>query len=73
MHVMVDPLKELTVVDYGDAPIDFLSTECSMHAIRDFVRRAAEIKNSAGKHIMPIIIGGDHSLMYSDVAALVDI
>ena len=73
MHVMVDPLKELTVVDYGDAPIDFLSTERSMHAIRDFVRRAAEVKNSSGKNIMPIIIGGDHSLMYSDVAALVDI
>ena len=57
MHVMVDPLKELTVVDYGDAPIDFLSTERSMHAIRDFVRRAAEVKNRAGKNIMPIIIG----------------
>lgn len=25
MHVMIDPLKELTVVDYGDAPIDISS------------------------------------------------
>lgn len=41
------------------APIDFLSTERSMHAIRDFVRWAAEVKNSAGKNVMPVIIGGD--------------
>lgn len=73
MHVLVDPLKELTVVDYGDAPIDLMSTERSMHAIRKYVRSAVEVEYEPGKHVMPIIIGGDHSLMYSDVAALVDI
>ena len=73
MHVMVDPFKELTVVDYGDAPIDMMSTERSIHAIRNYVRQAAEIEYEPGKHVMPIIIGGDHSLMHPDVAALVDV
>lgn len=73
MHVMVDPFKELTVVDYGDAPIDILSTERSIHAIRQFVRQAVEVEYEPDKHVMPIIIGGDHSLMHPDVAALVDV
>jgi len=72
MHVLVDPLKELTVVDYGDAPIDIMSTERSIHAIRQFVRSAVEVEYAPGKHVIPIIIGGDHSLMHPDVAALVD-
>ncbi len=73
MHVMVDPLKVLTAVDYGDAPIDIMSTERSVHAIREFVRQAVEVEYAPGKHVMPIIIGGDHSLMYPDVAALTDV
>ncbi len=73
MHVMVDPFKELTMVDYGDAPIDIMSTERSVHAIRDYVRSAVEVEYAPGKHVMPIIIGGDHSLMYPDVAAMVDV
>jgi agmatinase len=73
MHVMVDPFRELTAVDYGDAPIDMMSTERSIHAIRTFVRQAVEVEYEPGKHVMPIIIGGDHSLMHPDVAALVDV
>ena len=73
MHVMVDPFNELTVVDYGDAPIDIMSTERSVHAIREFVREAVEVEYAPGKHVIPIIIGGDHSLMHPDVAALVDV
>ena len=73
MHAMLDPLKELVVCDYGDAPIDIMSTERSVHAIREYVRSAAEVEYAPGKHVIPIIIGGDHSLMYCDVAALVDV
>jgi agmatinase len=73
MHVLVDPFKELTVVDYGDAPIDIMSAERSVHAIREYVRGAAEVEYEPGEHVMPIIIGGDHSLMYPDVAGLVDV
>lgn len=73
MHTMVDPLQDLVVVDYGNAPIDIMSTERSMHAIRSFVRSAAEVQSEPGKNVIPFIVGGDHSLMYADVAALVDI
>jgi agmatinase len=73
MHVMIDPFQELTVVDFGDAPIDMMSTERSIHAIREYVRSAVEVEYAPGKHVIPIIIGGDHSLMHPDVAALVDV
>ncbi len=73
MHTMVNPFKELTIVDYGDAPVDPLSTERSVHAIRDMVREIASVKIKPGKHVIPIIVGGDHSLMYPDVAALADV
>ncbi|MGI9318203.1 MAG: agmatinase family protein [bacterium] len=73
MHTMTDPLEELVVADYGNAPIDIMSMERSVHAIRAFVRSAAEVKTKSGKNVIPFIIGGDHSLMYPDVAALTDI
>ena len=47
------------MVDYGDAPVDMLSTERSMPAIREFVRQTAAVTNKDGKHVIPIIIGGD--------------
>ena len=73
MQVMVDPFEQLVVADYGDAPIDIMSTERSIHAIREFVRSAVEVEYAPGKRVMPMIIGGDHSLMHPDVAALVDV
>jgi agmatinase len=73
MNVMIDPMQELVMADYGDAPTDLMSTERTMHAVRDFVRSAVEVEYAPGKHVMPIIIGGDHSLMYPDVAALTDV
>jgi agmatinase len=73
MLTLVNPFKEMTIVDYGDAPVDMLSTERSMHAIREFVRQVVEVKNKKGNNVIPIIIGGDHSLMYSDAAGLADV
>jgi len=73
LHTMVDPLQDLTVADFGNAPIDIMSTERSVHAIRSFVKSAAEVEINPGEHVIPIIVGGDHSLMYPDVAALTDI
>ncbi len=73
MHVMVDPLDDLVVADFGNAPVDLMSTERSMQPIREFVRSAAEVKLDNGENVIPIIVGGDHSLMYPDVAALTDI
>jgi len=73
MHTMTDPLEEMVVADYGNAPIDIMSMERSVHAIRSFVRGAAEVVTDSGEHVIPFIIGGDHSLMYPDVAALTDV
>ena len=73
MLTLVNPFKELTIVDYGDAPIDMLSTERSVHAIREFVSQIVSVKNRKGENVIPFIIGGDHSLMYPDVAALADV
>jgi len=73
MHTMVNPFKELTIVDYGDAPTDPLSTERTIHGVREFVRGVAGTMDKKGENVIPIIIGGDHSLMHPDVAALADV
>jgi len=66
MHTMVSEFNELVMVDYGDIAVDGLSTERSLEHIREVVREVA----STGT--IPFIIGGDHSLMYPDVAGVVD-
>ena len=67
MHTMVSAFNELTVVDYGDIGVDQLSVERSLDHIRSMVREVA----AAGS--IPMIVGGDHSLMYPDVAGVVDV
>jgi len=67
MHVMVSPFNELNVVDYGDIAIDQMSTERSIDHIREMVREIA------ATGAIPMIVGGDHSLMYPDVAGVVDV
>lgn len=66
MHTMVSSMNELTIVDYGDINVDPLSTERSLGHIREVVHEVA----STGA--IPFIVGGDHSLMYPDVAGVVD-
>ena len=62
----IDFMQILKVVDYGDAAIDPLSFERSVLSIHRLVKEIAD----AGA--LPVIIGGDHSLMYPDVVALTD-
>lgn len=73
METMINPFEDLVMCDYGDAPVDPWSTERSVHAIRDFVKEVVEVQNEEGDNIIPVIVGGDHSLMYPNVAALVDV
>jgi len=63
----VDFTKVLTCVDYGDAPIDILSGERSALPVHKMVKEIAE----AGA--IPVIVGGDHSLMYPDLVAVTDV
>jgi len=66
-YVQIDASKVLTVVDYGDVAVDNDSTERSMRHVRDIVREIAETG------AVPMIVGGDHSLEYPNVAALADV
>ena len=73
METMINPLKEIVAVDYGDAPNDHLSTERTMEPIREIVREAMEVKNSRGNNVIPFVIGGDHSISYPSIAAAADV
>ncbi len=67
METMISWKEELKAVDYGNAPIDNLSVERSMPPIRRMVREIAETG------AIPIIIGGDHSIEFANVAGLADV
>ena len=66
-YVQIDASEVLTVVDYGDVAVDNDSTERSMQHVRDIVREIAETG------AIPMVVGGDHSLEYPNVAALADV
>lgn len=66
-HVRVRPFEVLNVVDYGDAAVDPLSTENSMEPIRALVREVAQVG------VVPIVLGGDHSILWPDAAAIADV
>ncbi len=59
----VDWTQTIKAVDYGDAPIDILSQERSVLPVYEM---AVEIMEAGA---IPFTVGGDHSLMYPDVAA----
>jgi agmatinase len=67
MYTMVNPSAELNIVDYGDIAVDNMSTERTMGHVREMV---AEIARAGA---IPFIVGGDHSLEYSDLAGLADV
>ena len=67
VHVNVNPFEELTVVDYGDGPVEPFSSDRTVPAMRRFVREVVD----AGA--IPIVVGGDHSLMWPDAAAMQDV
>jgi agmatinase len=63
----VKPFEVLTVVDYGDAAVDPFSIEASMAPIRELVREVAETG------AIPFVLGGDHSILWPDAAAVADV
>jgi formimidoylglutamase len=67
MYSMIDPGRAMRIADYGDIAIDNLSTERSVDHVREVVREIA--KTGA----IPIVVGGDHSLEYPNVAAMADV
>jgi agmatinase len=63
LDVGVDPLEELRVIDYGDAPITPADPTASHAAIEATVGEIVD----AG--VMPLILGGDHSIAEPDMRA----
>jgi agmatinase len=63
----IDFTQILKLADYGDAAVDMLSPEGSVISVHQLVKEIAD----AGT--IPMIIGGDHSLMYPDVVAVTDV
>jgi len=66
-ETQVDPFTDLVMVDYGDIPVDVMSIERSLGSIRETVREVAE----AGA--IPIMVGGNHSIMYPHVLGVTDV
>jgi agmatinase len=66
MDVGVDPFAALKVVDYGDAEVIPADKEGSHAAIRKTVGEIC----AAG--VIPIVLGGDHSIAHPDVGAVAD-
>jgi arginase len=64
---MIAPGEVLNIVDYGNAAVDQNSTERSVQEVRRMVREIAQTG------AIPVIIGGDHSLEYPNVAAMADV
>ena len=64
LDLEVAPLEQLIVVDYGDAVCSPGLAEESHAAIRDRVASVAE------RDIMPLVIGGDHSITFPSASAV---
>ena len=62
----LDPLVELTVVDYGDLSVNRMAAELSVEHVRMM------IGDMVGAGVVPMIVGGDHAVMYPTVAAMAD-
>ncbi len=64
MDLGVDPFEVLKVVDYGDADIVPADKERSHQAIR------AKVGEVARAGVVPVVLGGDHSIAHPDVGAV---
>ncbi|OHT21843.1 agmatinase family protein [Edaphosphingomonas haloaromaticamans] len=67
MYTMTSPRAVLNMVDYGDVAVDNMSTERSMGHVRE------QVASIAKTGAIPFIVGGDHSLAYSDIAGVTDV
>ncbi len=63
---LVKPLEALSVVDYGDFAIDWLSTERTVGHVADMVAE------TAGTGAIPMLVGGDTSMLYPGVKGVAE-
>jgi agmatinase len=67
LEARIDWSESLRVVDYGDAPVVPLDADASHRAIR------ATVEEVARAGVIPIILGGDHSITEPNVRACADV
>ena len=58
---LIKPLEALSVVDYGNFAVDWISTERSIGHVTDMVAE------TAGTGAIPMLVGGDTSMLYPGV------
>lgn len=66
IYAGIDPALELSIADYGNIWVDYMSVELSVNHVREQVGQIV----AAGA--VPFIVGGDHSVMFPTVAAMAD-
>ena len=64
INLGVDPFAELRIVDHGDASVVPGDAYASHKAIN------AAVQNIVDAGAVPIVLGGDHSIAYPDIAAV---
>jgi agmatinase len=63
----IDPGLVLSIADYGDLTPDYMAPDRGLDHIRAMIAEMASVG------VVPFIVGGDHTIMFPDVAAMVDI
>lgn len=63
-EILLDPFKELKVVDYGDINVDPFSVETSI------VHAAEIVEEVAATGTVPIMVGGDHASLYPNIVGI---
>jgi len=61
---LIEPHEILSVVDYGDFSVDWLSTELTVDHVTDMVAETAETG------AIPMLVGGDTSMLYPGVKGI---
>jgi agmatinase len=64
LALRVDPLRDLRVVDVGDVEMPAGNIELSLGRLREAVGRLAT------HGVLPVVLGGDHSIAYPDIAGV---
>lgn len=62
----VDPGLVLALADYGDLTVDNMAPDRGLDHVRAMLAEMASVG------VKPFIVGGDHTVMYPDVAAMTD-
>jgi agmatinase len=66
-EVLISPFDTVTVVDYGDSAIDFIAPE------RTVSEGIKVVKEIAGAGVIPIVIGGDHTVPHATFPAMAEV